>query len=136
MKMTIRTGTSVMARMEENATERVFVQARGRNMRPSWASRRKTGRKETRIRRSGKKIAGKSFDGVVDEAGAVVAGNDFDAGGQRWLEFGQPFLYAVDDGEGVQAVAHDDDAADGFAFAVPFGDSLADVRAESDSADV
>ena len=58
MKITISTGTSVMARMEEKATESVFVQARGRNMRPSWASRRKTGRNETRITRSEKKIAG------------------------------------------------------------------------------
>src|SRR5690242_5322295 len=49
MKITIRTGTSVMARIEENATERVLVHARGRNMRPSCASRRNTGRKETRI---------------------------------------------------------------------------------------
>src|SRR6202158_2315674 len=49
MKITIRTGTSVMARIEENATERVFVQASGRNIRPSCASSRNTGRNETRM---------------------------------------------------------------------------------------
>src|ERR1017187_10204064 len=32
MKITIRTGTRVMPRTEENATERVFVHAKGRNM--------------------------------------------------------------------------------------------------------
>src|SRR6266567_3490188 len=58
MKITIRTGTSVMARIDENATERVFVHARGRNMRPSWASRRNTGRNDTRITSNEKKIAG------------------------------------------------------------------------------
>src|SRR5579862_2312470 len=58
IKMTIRTGTNVMARMDEKATESVFVQARGRNILPSCASRRKTGRNETRMTRSEKKIAG------------------------------------------------------------------------------
>src|SRR5713226_10303931 len=58
MKITIKTGTSVMARIEEKATERVFVHARGRNMRPSCASNRNTGRKETRIMSNEKKIAG------------------------------------------------------------------------------
>src|SRR3989441_13370184 len=55
MKMTIRTGTSVMARIEENATERVLVHASGRNMRPSCASRRNTGRNDTRITSNEKK---------------------------------------------------------------------------------
>src|SRR5579859_303274 len=69
MKMTIRTGTRVMARMEEKATERVLVHARGRNILPPCAPRkkkgknkrrirRKTGKNETRITRSEKKIAG------------------------------------------------------------------------------
>jgi len=44
--------------MEENATAKVFVQAKGRNIRPSWASSKKTGRKETRMMRREKKIAG------------------------------------------------------------------------------
>ncbi len=81
-------------------------------------------------------IALKSFNGVVDEAGAVVAGNDFDAGRERGLEFGESFFHTVDDGESVHTVAHDDDAADGFAFTVPFGDALADVRAERNGAEV
>src|SRR5690242_21656732 len=57
MKITIKTGTSVMARIEENATERVLVQARGRNMRPSCASRRNTGRNDTTITSKEKKMA-------------------------------------------------------------------------------
>src|ERR1700674_834134 len=58
MKITIRTGTSVMARIEEKATERVLVHARGRNMRPSCASRRNTGRNDTTITSKEKKMAG------------------------------------------------------------------------------
>src|SRR6266487_2932995 len=58
MNITIRTGTSVMARIEENATERVLVHARGRNMRPSCASNKNTGRNDTRITSNEKKIAG------------------------------------------------------------------------------
>src|SRR6516165_6392256 len=46
MKISMRTGTRVTARIEENATAKVFVHARGRNIRPSWASSRKTGKKE------------------------------------------------------------------------------------------
>src|SRR5450759_2946333 len=60
MKITIRTGTSVMARIEENATERVLVHARGRNMRPSCASRRNTGRNDTMITSKEKKMASAS----------------------------------------------------------------------------
>src|SRR6266567_379035 len=58
MNITIRTGTRVMARIDENATERVLVHARGRNMRPSCASNRNTGRKDTRITSNEKKMAG------------------------------------------------------------------------------
>src|SRR4030095_3023574 len=58
MKITIKTGTSVMARIEENATERVFVHASGRNMRPSCASRRNTGKNDTRITSKEKNMAG------------------------------------------------------------------------------
>src|ERR1019366_2528766 len=61
MKITIRTGTSVMARIEENATERVLVHARGRNMRPSCASRGPAGKKDTRKKKKKKKMAGPPF---------------------------------------------------------------------------
>ena len=47
-----------MASNDEKPTARVFVQASGRNMRPSCASRRNTGRKETTIIRSEKNSAG------------------------------------------------------------------------------
>ena len=58
MKRSISTGTSVIANSEEKPTASVFVQARGRNMRPSCASSRKTGRKETTMMTREKKIAG------------------------------------------------------------------------------
>ena len=43
----MRAGTSVMESNEEKMRASVLVQARGRNMRPSWASSRKTGRNDT-----------------------------------------------------------------------------------------
>src|SRR5713101_7634103 len=58
MNMTISTGTSVMAKTEEKPTASVFVHANGLNIRPSCASSKKTGRKETTMITSEKKIAG------------------------------------------------------------------------------
>ena len=58
MKSSISTGTSVMASSDEKPTASVLVQASGRNMRPSWASSRKTGRNETTMMTSEKKMAG------------------------------------------------------------------------------
>ena len=58
MNMTISTGTSVMASREEKPTASVFVHASGLNIRPSCASRRKTGRNETTIITSEKNNAG------------------------------------------------------------------------------
>src|SRR2546427_99865 len=49
MKMIIRMGTKVIANKDEKPTARVFVHARGRNMRPSCASNRNSGRNETTI---------------------------------------------------------------------------------------
>ncbi len=43
----ISAGTSVMESSEEKMSASVLVQASGRNMRPSCASSRKTGRNET-----------------------------------------------------------------------------------------
>src|SRR5579864_1479885 len=58
MNITINTGTSVIASSDENPTASVFVQASGRNMRPSWASSKNTGRNETTMIRSEKNNAG------------------------------------------------------------------------------
>src|SRR5207245_2969846 len=58
IKRTISTGTRVMARSDEKPTANVFVQASGRNIRPSWASSKKTGRNETTMIKSEKKMAG------------------------------------------------------------------------------
>ena len=52
------TGTRVMAKTEEKPTASVFVHANGRNMRPSCASNKKTGRKETTMITREKKMAG------------------------------------------------------------------------------
>ena len=68
--------------------------------------------------------------------GAVVAGNDFHAGWQRGFDIRELLLDAVDDIQRVHAVAHHDDAANGFSLAVPFGHSLADVRPEGDCSQV
>src|SRR5258708_1319082 len=58
MKRIINGGTSVMASKDENPTARVLVHASGRNIRPSCASSKNTGKKETTMIKSEKKIAG------------------------------------------------------------------------------
>src|SRR5712692_4495414 len=58
IKRTIKTGTSVMASKDEKPTANVFVHASGRNILPSCASSKKTGRNETTMISSEKKIAG------------------------------------------------------------------------------
>src|SRR6266478_1525298 len=58
MNRIMSTGTSVIAKTEEKPTASVFVHANGRNIRPSCASNKKTGRKETTTITSEKKIAG------------------------------------------------------------------------------
>src|SRR5579884_1545200 len=58
IKISIRTGTRVMDKIDEMLMDRVLVQVSGLNMRPSWASSRKTGRKETTMITSEKKSAG------------------------------------------------------------------------------
>src|SRR5882762_3183664 len=58
IKRTINTGTRVMASKDEKPTANVFVHASGRNIRPSCASSKKTGRNETTMIKSEKKMAG------------------------------------------------------------------------------
>ena len=57
MKRIMRTGTSVMARTDANPIANVFVNASGRNIRPSCASSRNTGTKDTMMIVREKKIA-------------------------------------------------------------------------------
>src|SRR6266581_1940875 len=58
MNRVIRTGTSVIASRDEKPTASVLVQARGRNILPSCASSRNTGRNDTTMISSEKKMAG------------------------------------------------------------------------------
>ena len=67
-------------------------------------------------------------DGAADELGAVVDRDDRDAGRQAGLDLLDPLLDAVDDVEGVLALAHDDDAGDHLAGAVEIGDAAPQVR--------
>ena len=57
MKMVINTGTSVIDSSDANIIANVLVNASGRNMRPSCASSRNTGTKDTMMIASEKKIA-------------------------------------------------------------------------------
>src|SRR5581483_3316919 len=75
-------------------------------------------------------------DGIADELAPVVGGNDFHAGGQGRGDLLQLFLHAVDDGERILAVAHDDDAADHLALAIQLGHAAAQVRTEVHRADI
>ena len=68
-----------------------------------------------------------SFDGVVNQTGAVVSSDDLYALGQRRLDLSKLLLDAVDDIERIHSVAHHDDSADGFSFALPLCNALADI---------
>ncbi len=72
----------------------------------------------------------------MNQPRAVVAGDDLDASRKCGLNFGESLLHAIDHRERVHAVAHDDDAADSFAFSVPLGNSFPNVRAKGDGAKV
>src|SRR5579863_3420224 len=67
----------------------------------------------------------------MNEPGAVVSGDDLDAGRKRGFDLRELGFHAVDDGERVHTVAHNDNAADGLALALPVGRALADVGAKS-----
>ncbi len=66
-----------------------------------------------------------------DELGAVVGGNDAHAFGQGWLQLLDFLLDPLSDGEGILAVAHEDDAAHHF-VAVFFVNPAAKLGAELD----
>src|SRR4029077_5436372 len=50
------------------------------------------------------------FNGGMNQAGAVVAREDLDSERQRGFGLRQFLLYAIDDGQGIHAVTHDNDA--------------------------
>ncbi len=67
----------------------------------------------------------RSYPGMI----SMPAGRD--GAISRQLPF-HPF----DDIQRVLSLAHDDDAADGFAFAIPFRGALANVRTKADTSDI
>ena len=76
-------------------------------------------------------------DGALDQLAAIVGRDDLARPRAATILISVEFLFdAVDDVERVLAVAHDDDAADDFAFAVQFRDAAPDVGAEMDRADI
>src|SRR5438309_1269881 len=79
-------------------------------------------------------IAFQSVDGSLNESRPVVAGDDFDTARQSLLNLSELLLDAVDDREGILPVAHDDDAADRLAVAVPLSRSLTQIRSQADHA--
>ena len=70
------------------------------------------------------------FDRPIDQVRAVVRGHDLQSFWQRRFNFRDFFLNSLDDLLRVFAKAHDDNTADGFAFAVDFRNATPDVRAE------
>src|SRR5579875_3676685 len=88
IKISMRTGTKVMDKIEEMLMDSVLVQASGLNMRPSWACKRKTGRKETTIITSEKKRAGPTSLAAsikIRRLSRPVTGGPRAAGGERKL---------------------------------------------------
>src|ERR1700688_1888421 len=81
-------------------------------------------------------VAAERLDRCGDQAGAVVAGNDFDPGGQGLLDFGDLALDAVDYVERILAVAHHDYSAHDFSVAVEIGDAFTQVGSQAHDAEV
>ena len=69
----------------------------------------------------GNQVALQRVNRFIDKPRAIVAGHNLDSGGQRGRNLLQFCLYAVNHIEGIQAVAHDDNAAHGFSLALPIG---------------
>ena len=75
-------------------------------------------------------------DGALDERRPIVGDLDLHALRQPALQLRELGLDALDHLERVGAGAHDDDAADGLALAVPVGDAAAHVRSDDDRAEI
>src|SRR5271170_1430138 len=72
-------------------------------------------------------IALKRFNRGINQAGTVISRHDDDTCGKRGCDLTELLFDSVNDVQGIQTLAHDDDSADSFALAVPLGDSFADV---------
>ena len=72
------------------------------------------------------------FDRAVNERSAVVSHRVCHVRRQPLHRLVQALFHVLNDLSGIGAVAHDDDAADGLAVAIQFGDAAAHVRAELD----
>ncbi len=66
-------------------------------------------------------LAGEVVDGALDKVGAIVDGDDLHPLRQAALQLGEPRLDPVDGVLGILAIAHDDNAAHNFPFAVELG---------------
>src|SRR6266536_5581609 len=75
----------------------------------------------------GVQVALQRSDGFTDQSRPVVACMDLNSGRQAGGDLSDPCLNSVDYVQGVLAGAHDDDASDGFSFALPFRYAFANV---------
>ena len=73
---------------------------------------------------------------LVDEPGAVIAGHNFNAGRQRGRNLLELGLHSIDDIERIHAVAHNDNAADGFPLPLPVSRAPPHIRTERDCAQI
>ena len=75
-------------------------------------------------------------DRAANQRAAVINHRVFHVRRQRLHRLVQPLFHVLNDPVGIRAVTHDDDAADGFAFAVQLGDAAPHVGAELHRRDV
>ena len=73
-------------------------------------------------------------DGAMDQAGAIVGGDDVDASGEAGLEVLDFVFDVLGDGEGILAMAHEDGAAGDF-VAIFLEHAAAELGAELDGGD-
>ena len=68
-------------------------------------------------------LAGEVIDGALDKVGAIVHGDHLHPLRQAAFQLGEPRLDPVDGVLGILAIAHDDNAAHHFPFAIELGDA-------------
>ena len=81
-------------------------------------------------------LFGEIVDRAVDQRGPIVDCHHLNAGGQAFLQAGDPRFHRRDRVACIFSGAQDNDAASDLALAVEFGDAAADLGADLDTRDV
>src|ERR1700728_3720887 len=81
-------------------------------------------------------IAFQRVDRFLNKSRPIIPGDNFDSRRQSLLNLCELLLDPVDNGEGVLAIAHYDDATDRLSVAVPLSGTFAKIGPQADDAQV